>query len=69
MDGLTLRPSETRAEEEESILFLFRDLRDWRIDMPYGYLLDSCYLGYVEWLNRMVPFSTEQEYLDYIKED
>jgi hypothetical protein len=35
----------------------------------YGYLLGSCYLGYVEWLNRMIPFATEQEYLEYIKED
>lgn len=36
---------------------------------PYGYLVSNGYKGYVPWLNRMVLFATEDEYLDYIKED
>lgn len=35
----------------------------------YGYLVASGYKGYVPWLNRMVLFATEDEYLEYIKEE
>lgn len=34
---------------------------------PYGYLIGSGYLGYVPWLNRMLEFSTEQDYLEYLE--
>ena len=36
---------------------------------PYGYLTGYGYRGYVPWLNRMVSFPTEREYLDILKED
>lgn len=35
--------------------------------MPYGYLTGSGYRGYVSWLNRMIMFATEGEYLEYIE--
>lgn len=34
---------------------------------PYGYSVGSGYMGYVSWLNRMILFSTEEEYLEYIE--
>ena len=34
---------------------------------PYGYPVGSGYIGFVSWLNRMVIFSTETEYLEYIE--
>ena len=36
---------------------------------PYGYLIDSGYNGWVNWLGRYVIFATEEEYLEYIKEE
>ena len=36
---------------------------------PYGYLVSFGYRGWVESLGRYILFATEQEYLDYIKED
>lgn len=33
---------------------------------PYGYPVDSGYIGYVERYHRMMKFATEGEYLEYI---
>ena len=34
---------------------------------PYGYLVGSGYKGYVPWLNRMILFATETEYIEYLE--
>jgi hypothetical protein len=39
------------------------------MNAPYGYLTQGYYRGYVPWLNRMIQFATENEYLEYLKED
>lgn len=35
--------------------------------MPYGYLIDCGYVGYVPWLNRKIIFATEEEYIEYLE--
>ena len=34
---------------------------------PYGYLVESGYVGYVPSMARFILFATEQEYLEYIE--
>ena len=36
---------------------------------PYGYLVSYGYKGWVEILGLFILFATEEEYLDYIKEE
>ena len=36
--------------------------------MPYGYVINIGYMGWVESQHRYVLFDTEEEYLEYIEE-
>ena len=37
------------------------------IKVPYGYLIDSGYVGYVPDMAQFILFATEGDYLDYIQ--
>lgn len=37
--------------------------------MPYGYLTQNGYMGYVKSLDRFILFATEEDYLYYIREE
>lgn len=36
---------------------------------PYGYFVDSGYMGWVNWYHGFMLFATEAEYLEYIDEN
>lgn len=36
---------------------------------PYGYLVDSGFMGWVDWYHGFMLFATEAEYLEYIDEN